>query len=202
MLFVLEDAERINPKRPRYKCLCDCGNYSIVEGRHLRDGKIKSCGCLAKKRIGDFSRTHGMTNSPEYKTWSGIKRRCLNKNDARYHHYGGRGILICERWKNSFEAFLYDMGEKPHGNYSIERIDFNGHYEPTNCKWIKNEVQQKNKRSNVILSSSGKTMILSDWAKETGLSASTISARLRYGWSVDDALSKPLSYPKKCHAES
>ena len=95
-------------------------------------------------------------------------------------------------WINSFETFLKDMGKKPTPSHSIERIDVNKGYEPNNCKWIQMAEQAKNKRSNVTLSLHGRSMILADWAKETGISEATISARIRYGWSVEDALTKPL----------
>jgi hypothetical protein len=196
-LLVLSEAERLHQKRPRYKCACDCGNISLVEGRHLRGEKIKSCGCLNRLRIGDFSRTHGMTETTEYKAWCGIKRRCLNINDKRYPEYGGRGIKICDAWANSFEQFYKDMGERPSGSYSIERVNVNGNYEPSNCVWIHNAEQSKNRRSNVIITHNGKTMILSEWAQETGLQSETISSRIKRGWSIADALTKPIRLAKK-----
>lgn len=191
-LLVVEETERINPKRPRYKCLCDCGKTSNVEGRHLRAKTILSCGCLASEKLGNRSRTHGLTESPEYLTWCGIKRRCLNKNDARYPDYGGRGISICNSWANSFEAFLKDMGGKPTLAHSIERIDYNKGYDKFNCKWITMASQAKNRRSNVVITLNGKSMILTDWARQTGISTATISARIRYGWSIEDTLTKPV----------
>jgi hypothetical protein len=99
---------------------------------------------------------------------------------------------MCKEWKNSFQSFLDSVGKKPDSNYSIERINFNLGYEPNNCKWIPMSEQAKNKRSNVVLTYQNKTMILADWAKETGLMANTITARLKYGWSVENALTKPV----------
>lgn len=187
-LTVIEEVSRIHPKIPRYTCLCDCGNTKVVEGRKLREGTIKSCGCYAKLKTSDRSTKHGMTNSSEYKTWCGMKRRCLNKNDKRYKDYGARNINICDRWIHSFEKFFLDMGSKPHG-YSIERIDNNGNYEPNNCVWMKISDQTKNKRSNILLTYKKQTHILADWSRITGIKAGTIKARLDRGWPVEKALS-------------
>lgn len=187
-LTVIEEVDRIHPKRPMYACKCDCGKMKNVEGRRLREGTIKSCGCLSKELTRIRSITHGMTDSSEYKTWCGIKRRCLNENDKRYPEYGGRGIKICDSWSNSFQSFFHDMGEKPEG-YSIERIDVNGNYEKSNCKWIKLSSQASNKRTNVKITHKNETKNLSDWSLETGIKAETISARIKRGWSIEKSLS-------------
>lgn len=187
-LTVISETTRIHPKRPMYICLCDCGTMKNVEGRRLREGVVKSCGCLSKETTKSRSTTHGMTDSVEYKVWCGIKRRCLNKNDKRFQSYGGRGIKICDSWKNSFESFFSDMGYRPDG-FSIERIDVNGDYEPKNCKWIKLSSQASNKRSNIRITYNNTTRILSEWSMLTGIKPGTISARLNRGWSIKKSLS-------------
>ena len=122
-------------------CACDCGNTSIAEGVSIRKGVTRSCGCLAKP--------HGEYLSSEYRTWADMKNRCLNTSIKHYKDYGGRGITVCDRWKNSFKNFIDDMGHKPkEGRYSIERIDNSGNYEPSNCKWADDLEQKQNTRKN------------------------------------------------------
>ena len=125
----------------RYSCKCSCGTVKTVRGSSLRSGIVKSCGCLSR-----FKPTHGMTGTPTYGSWKAMRARCLLPNNNRYKYYGGRGIVVCERWLNSFENFLSDMGERPTG-MTIDRIDTDGNYEPSNCKWSTYSEQNLNRRS-------------------------------------------------------
>lgn len=125
----------------QWECLCDCGERVTVNGHTLRNGNTRSCGCLM--------RTHGESGpdrSPEYATWKGIKRRCSAPRCKDYKDYGGRGIRVCDRWLNSFENFLADMGRKPSPKHSIDRADNDGNYEPGNCRWATPSEQSKNRR--------------------------------------------------------
>lgn len=119
-----------------------------------------------------------------------MKDRCLNPSHDSYGHYGAKGVTICERWL-IFENFLADMGERPAGRYSIDRIDNSRGYEPGNCRWATLKQQNENRRSNRLLTHDGLTLTLTDWAKRLGLSKQAISARLRAGWPVDRALAQP-----------
>lgn len=119
-------------------CLCECGNILETATTSLVQGSRVSCGCHQIK--------HGMCDSQEYSSWKGMKSRCYVTSNARYHDYGGRGIEVCERWRNSFENFYADMGGKPTPLHSIEREDVNGHYEPGNCVWATPAEQSRNKR--------------------------------------------------------
>lgn len=130
-------------------CECDCGTIREVVGKDMRSGKSTSCGCISaeKKSIANF--VHGYTTgkiSLTYKTWASMKERCTNPNSRVYSYYGGRGITICERWINSFVDFVDDMGDRPSKDYSLDRINVNGNYEPSNCRWATNSEQRINTR--------------------------------------------------------
>jgi len=169
-------------------CRCDCGNEHKVFTGNI--GKTNSCGCDRSRVTAEHKTTHGLYGTPEYKTWAGMKRRCLNKNENAYARYGGAGITICERWLNSFESFVADMGPKPSPQHSIDRIDNAKGYEPTNCRWATRLEQARNLRSNRNISFNGETKALSEWAAQTGIDHRLISYRLEAGWPVEKALTK------------
>lgn len=127
-------------------CRCDCGRESIVLGKSLRSGKSLSCGCLLREILLKKHTTHGKRKSLEYSSWTRMKQRCCNPRDSRYKDYGERGIAVCERWLTSFENFYNDMGVRPSKEYSLDRINVNGNYEPTNCKWATSAEQRRNRR--------------------------------------------------------
>jgi hypothetical protein len=131
-------------------CECSCGNIKEIMGKHLKSGKISSCGCYHKEVMSKLFKTHGMTGSSEYITWKSMKIRCYNPDSDRYDIYGGRGIVICDRWLNSFENFYEDMGLKPSEEHSIDRINVNGNYDPNNCRWATDEEQIINRRTTKI----------------------------------------------------
>lgn len=153
-------------------CLCDCGTRKQVRTNALRRGATKSCGCL--RHDNKAAATHGLTYSRAYKTWSGIKARCHTPSASGYENYGGRGITVCDRWRDSFENFLADMGEPPDG-CSLERVGNDGPYSPENCRWATRKEQNRNSRHNRTVD--GKC--LSEWAEHYGVSISTIQKRLR-----------------------
>ena len=127
-------------------CKCDCGNNKIVALADLKRNHVKSCGCLRSETSKERMTTHGKSLTPEFSVWQGIKKRCYNKNESRYKDYGGRGIQICRRWKDSFVNFLDDIGERPSKNHSIERINNDGDYTKGNCRWATLKEQSSNKR--------------------------------------------------------
>lgn len=130
--------------------------------------------------------------SPEYISWLAILARCTNPNNPNFQRYGARGISVCERWRNNFESFLEDMGTRPSRNHSVERIDNSGNYDPANCKWATAKEQANNRRSSRFVDLHGERKTLSEWCQLKGLGRSTVSQRLRYGWTVEKALLTPL----------
>lgn len=156
MLTVIEVGNKITySKGTRFfwRCICDCGNEKLVRADHLCQNRVKSCGCVQFEGVKKANITHGMSigGKPEktYRIWCDMRKRCENKKSIGFKHYGGRGIKVCERWQK-FENFFEDMGECPNG-MSIERIDVNGNYEPSNCKWATNAEQGLNKRNSLKL---------------------------------------------------
>lgn len=140
---------------------------------------------------------HGMTKSKLYRVWRGIKTRCFNQNRLDFKYYGGRGIKVCDEWKDNFQAF-YDwaMANGYSDKLTLDRIDVNENYEPSNCRWISQKMQCENRNSNRLISAFGKTHTISQWAEITGIKFTTIKGRIdRMGWSNEKALStKPRKY--------
>ena len=148
----LSAIEKINKNwKVKYRCICDCGNEVIIASSNLTSGNSRSCGCLASEQASErlightYSLTHGHTRNynktKEYIAWTSMKDRCYNTNRHNYHRYGGRGIKVCEKWLNSFEKFLEDVGKSPGDEYSIDRKDNDGNYEPGNVRWATVEEQ-------------------------------------------------------------
>lgn len=195
-LTVLERTEN-RGRDTMWLCICDCGNKIATTPSSLKSGHTKSCGCfrssiLAKQ--GYNNATHGMKKTLLYKTWGSIKNRCLNPKTPSYPNYGGRGITICDEWKNDFESFHdWALSCGYQENLSIDRIDVNGPYSPENCRWVTMDVQANNKRTNRVISFSGKQQTLKQWADDTGILPSTIRERLSRGWSVEKTLTTPPS---------
>lgn len=175
----------------RWYCRCDCGVEKIVSSRSLRAGTTMSCGCYLK----EIKVTHGQSRlgevTVEYLTWSRMIARCENPKTRNFDLYGGRGIRVCTRWRNSFEAFFEDMGPRP-PRHSIDRIDVNGDYEQSNCRWTTMTVQSRNRRNNRWLEYRGERRVLSDWATILGIGKQLLRWRLQNGWSVERALETPL----------
>jgi len=149
-LTVLEEVPKPDSLKGKYRrywnCKCDCGNEKTVEHGRLRCGMTKSCGCLSIETVRDRSITHNMSSSSEYQCWSTMKKRCYNPNSHKYKDYGARGILVCDRWLNSFENFIEDMGLKPSPGHSIDRVYNEKGYFKDNCRWANHRQQAINRR--------------------------------------------------------
>lgn len=168
-----------------WRCVCECGNESVVTGKRLRTGHTSSCGCIQRQPI------HGMSHSRIYSVWRDMVTRCNNPSNSRWKDYGGRGITVCSRWLN-FSLFLEDMGEAPEG-MSLERIDNNQGYALQNCKWATSIEQASNRRTNKFLEFQGQIKTVSQWARDLNISISALNNRLRLGWDISRALTEPIN---------
>jgi hypothetical protein len=177
--------------RPAFwECACDCGKTIVIPGARLANGQ-QSCGCEGRELSAQRTTKHGRYRTPEHNSWSAVRDRCCNPKNKSFPRYGGRGIKMCQRWRDSFEAFYADMGDRPSAAHSIERKDVNGDYEPFNCIWATPKVQGRNRRNSMTLTARGRTMQVNDWAETIGIKKETICSRLRLGWSAEDALFTP-----------
>lgn len=177
-------------------CKCDCGNTLITRVASLRSGSTKSCGCLHTDKLIERNYKHGLSDSTLYNSWSNMKERCLNPNHPKYMYYGGRGITVCEDWLD-FEIFkkwalsngFKDEKKRVRNRLSLDRINVNGNYEPSNCRWATDSQQANNKRITKRYFFQGKSLTIREWANETGISYHTLYSRLNEcGWSVENAL--------------
>ena len=171
--------------RNYWACECVCGTKRAVLGHSLRRGQSQSCGCLVKEVVTIGSTTHDLSRHPAYRSYRAMRSRCENPKSSSYALYGGRGITICERWSR-FEMFWLDMGPTWRPGRSIERVDFNGNYDPANCRWATSMEQGSNRRDNVTLDTPDGPMTLSNAARFHGIPYHTISSRMRYGWKGAD----------------
>lgn len=213
-LLVIERVEDIissdGNKRPCWKCLCDCGNYKCVEGSNLRNGYIKSCGCLLKENKGNPNIKYSTKNKKHgdstrnnhtrlYCVWQAMKSRCYNPNNKRYDKYGGRGIIVCDEWLHDYKAFKkwsYENGynDQTDGLHcSIDRIDNDKGYSPNNCRWVTMFVQANNTRRNHIIEYNGESHTLAEWSRIVGIDYKVLSSRInRYNWPIEKALKTPV----------
>lgn len=147
-LIVIEYHGKTKKGESLWRCKCTCKDETeiIVTTGRLRSDNTKSCGCLQKEKAGEANKTHGISNTSTYSSWANMLTRCYNKNYHSYQHYGGRGIIVCEEWRKSFDNFLKDMGEKPSKSFTLDRVDPFGNYEPSNCRWATKAEQSRNRR--------------------------------------------------------
>lgn len=171
-------------------CRCACGTEKTFSGTDLRTGNSKSCGCLRKENTIKAKTTHGMSGTKIYDVWSAMIKRCENPNDKNYFRYGGRGIKVCDEW-HDFEVFYNDIGKDLNGGLSIDRIDVNGNYEPSNCRAATPSEQANNTRRSIKVQYKDKTYHLPELAKELNIDYTLLYTRIRKGWDVVRAVETP-----------
>lgn len=177
-----------------WECLCDCGNEKIIAGTSLKSGCTKSCGCYHMQRITESNSTHKKSNTRLYRIWKHMIDRCNNNKSDAYKYYGGRGISICKDWHNIELFFEWSFCNGYDDSLTLDRLDTNGNYDPENCRWATRKEQANNTSRNVNLFFNGKTQNISQWASETGIKFATIWSRLKLGWNIEDALTKPVKH--------
>lgn len=188
--------ERNDGTHTYWKCICDCGKEIITRSGNLRRGATNSCGCLKKDRVREVlvkrNTSHGQTKTRLYRIWAKIHERCSNPNSKRYADYGGRGIRVCEEWKDFavFQKWALENGYRD--DLTIDRIDNNGSYTPQNCRWVDYKTQNRNRRDNNLVTYKGQTKTLTEWAEQFQIRRTTLANRLKLGWSVEEAISTPV----------
>lgn len=196
-LTVLRRAENDKWGFVRWLCVCDCGNEVCTSGASLRSGHTQSCGCLRRERIVDSTTKHNGSHTKLYTIWQGMKRRCFNKNHKHYHLYGGRGITVHSEWIDNFGAFRdWAMSAGYTDGLTLDRIDVNGNYEPSNCRWITMHDQARNKSTNVIVSYHGEEGCLTDMCRKLNISKAIARHRMKnhgvtFEQAVDDYDTRP-----------
>lgn len=192
-LKVIERAAPDGTKRTMWKCSCKCGNTVVVRSPDLLREKTTSCGCFRKEQLVARSTKHGMCETRLYREYLSMKDRCYREKCKDYPDYGGRGITICEEWRESFEAFRdWALANGYRDDLTIERKDVNGNYCPDNCKWATAIEQARNKRNNHILEFQGEQHTLTEWAQIIGIKRGTLARRISLGWPIDRAITEPV----------
>jgi hypothetical protein len=183
----------VHRKQRHWKCRCVCGTEREVAAYPLTKGDSTSCGCIGNAKTAARNLIHGLRHLPEYAVWNTMIQRCHNPNASQFPDYGARGIAVCDRWRESFEAFYADMGQRPTSRHTIERKDNNDGYHPGNCVWETRAKQARNKRNLRLFTFNGETHCIAEWAEIIGIPAKTLNLRLmRRKWSVEKALTTPL----------
>lgn len=190
-LTVLERSNN-SGKKVMWKCRCECGNITFVSTSNLRCNKAKSCGCLKLEEFSKRFVKHNQRNTKLYEIWKSIKNRCLNPKSLAYKNYGGRGITICQKWKDDFmEFYTWSMQNGYNENLSIDRINNDGNYEPSNCRWVDRKTQANNTRTNHFITFDNQTLTIKQWSEKLNIPYSCLFSRLK-NWSIEKALTTPI----------
>lgn len=194
-LVVIERADDKNG-HVRWRCKCDCGKECIVHGSSLKSGNTTSCGCYRTENSKRLFSGVRQKDKRLYSVWNGIKQRCLNKNHRSYCDYGGRGIKICDEWASDYESFYnWAMRSGYQPGLQIDRIDNDGDYCESNCRFVSQETQANNKRNVALYTINGKTLSLPQWCEVYHQDYYLVRQRvLKLGWTIQDALARPKNY--------
>lgn len=192
-LTVIQRSGTSQSRQAQWLCQCACGNTTLVQAYDLKSGNTQSCGCQRKE---NFTHTiHGHSGERLHGIWKGMKSRCYNRNRANYKDYGGKGVVVCDEWKNNFEAFY--VWAVTHGysdELSIDRIDPEGNYEPSNCRWADSTIQGSNRTNVAVIECNGEKHTVTEWAKITGIKYATIYNRIFiHNWPIEKALEREVN---------
>lgn len=185
--LMVTEYDKRGTKGPRWKCMCDCGKECSRTTSNLREPKDHSCRCWGIEKCSTAGFKHGYHKSAEYAAYYAMKSRCYHPKAREYRIYGGRGITVCDRWLESFENFIADMGSKPAKNYSLDRINSNGNYEPENCRWADPVTQSNNTSRNKHVVLDGVRATVAEHCRRTGAKHWTVHYRLKKGMSPEEA---------------
>jgi len=196
-LVVLYECDERKNGKVVWHCRCDCENEVNVRSGDLTSGHTTSCGCYNRERVVEANTTHGMSRQektyPVYVAWKSMFWRCENPNNKWYKDYGGRGITVCDEWRNPVVFIDWALANGWRKGLSIDRIDNNGNYKPDNCHWVTRKENNRNKRNNHLITFNGKTQPMSQWAEETGINYSVLRDRIcQLRWSIERALTEPV----------
>lgn len=181
-------------------CKCDCGKETIVNTTRLKSGYTKSCGCLTVEKLLERNTKHNMTHTRIYKIYQGLIQRCYNSNNPAYKNYGGRGIKVCDEWKNDFLSFYnWAINNGYNNELTLDRINNNGNYKPNNCRWVTVKKQSNNRRSNHYITYNGETHSISEWSSILKIPYSMLNHRIQRKWDIEKALFYP--HRKDLHNE-
>lgn len=185
-------------KRSMWLCLCDCGKEKIISSKNILTNNVRSCGCLKEKGFIKGDVVKGACGNRLYKVYKDMIHRCYYPSEKEYKNYGGRGIKVCDEWLADFHSFSkwafengYDINA-PFGKFTIDRIDNDGNYEPSNCRWVDMKTQLNNTSCNVKLTANGETMTIAQWARKLSVNDRTLQSRHRKGMSDEEIINKPI----------
>lgn len=191
-LLVLRDSgERTKAGKARFICLCDCGVEKSIIGGNLNNGLVNSCGCEKDKKTSERFKKHGFSKHPMFNRYLGMISRCYDKEASEYHNYGARGIKVCDRWRLSVSDFINDIGAQPTESHTMDRIDNDGDYCPSNIRWATKKEQSINRRVTRMFTFNGIQMCAADWARSLGMTKVAVLNRIRSGWPLELALTTP-----------
>jgi len=176
--------DRVTAPRPTYLCLCDCGKTKVIPSTQLLAGRTNSCGCLLSEIVKKLHTKHGKSNTTEFRIWAGMIARCYTPSATGYKNYGGRGITVCQHWRDAFAGFYADMGPRPKG-MSLDRINPNSAYTPENCKWSTALEQANNKTDNHFVEAYGQRKTISQWARELDVNRRDLNGAVLKGESIE-----------------
>ncbi len=180
--------ENIRTRHPKWVFQCDCGNTVVAYIDNVVGGKTKSCGCLHTETLQKRNQKHGLPRNRLYFIWKTMRQRCSDPNKEHYERYGGRGIAVCDEWEDFAVFHKWAMANGYNDSLTLDRIDNNGNYEPSNCRWITHKEQMQNTKTTIFVEVNGERHSLSEWADISGTSHSTIYKRLKKGWTPMQAV--------------